>query len=209
MGTLKSGLFIQWHVPCPSDLKVDRKAFSVGSLTELSDEKAYWFARTLLNVFDRWKSSEGSIMDIELPFDFKEFLKLLNENDVRHLLIRGYAVGYHGYPRATNDMDTWIAIHPDNAQRDVSALKDFGFDHPELTPERFLQKNKFIRMGHPLMRLEISTGISGVEFEDGYASQIVDELDGVTINIIDLPHLKANKKAASQLKDLADLENLP
>jgi hypothetical protein len=163
----------------------------------------------LLNVFDRWKFSEGSIMDIELPFDFKEFLKLLNENDVRYLLIGGYAVGYHGYPRATNDMDVWVAIHPDNAQRVVNALRDFGFDHPELTPELFLQANKMIRMGHPPMRLEISTGISGVEFEDCYASRIVDELDGVTVNIIDLPHLKANKKAAGRLKDLADLENLP
>lgn len=69
-------------------------------------------------------------MDIELPFDFKEFLKLLNENGVRYLLIGGSAVGYHAYPRATNDMDVWIAIHPDNAQRVVNTLKDFGFDHP-------------------------------------------------------------------------------
>ena len=61
-------------------------------------------------------------MDIELPFDFKEFLKLLNAN----------GVWYHGYPRATNDMDVWIAIHPDKARKIVNALKDFGFDHPEL-----------------------------------------------------------------------------
>jgi len=59
------------------------------------------------------------------------------------------------------------------------------------------------------MRLEISTGISGVEFEECYASRIVDDFDGVMINIIDLPHLKTNKKAAGRLKDLADLENLP
>jgi len=78
------------------------------------------------NVSDRWKFSEGSIMDIELPFDFKEFLKLLNEKEVRYLLIGGYAVGYHGYPRATNDMDVWIAIHPDNAQRVVNTLKDLA-----------------------------------------------------------------------------------
>jgi hypothetical protein len=162
-----------------------------------------------LNVFDRWKFSEGSIMDIELPFDFKEFLKLLNENGVRYLLIGGYAVGYHGYPRATNDMDVWIAIHRDNAQRVVNTLKEFGFDQPELTPELFLHENKIIRMGHPPMRLEISTSISGVEFEECYASRIVDDLDGVTIHIIDLPHLKVNKKAAGRLKDLADLENLP
>jgi hypothetical protein len=56
-------------------------------------------------------------MDLLLPPDFKEFLKLLKEHDVRYLLIGGYAVGYHGYPRATEDLDIWVAIHPDNAQK--------------------------------------------------------------------------------------------
>lgn len=148
-------------------------------------------------------------MELELPLDFKEFLKLLNEKNVRYLLIGGYAVGYHGYPRATNDMDVWVAVHPDNARRIVDVLKDFGFDLPELTPDLFLKENKIVRMGNPPMRLEISTGISGVEFEESYASKIVDTLDGVEVNIIDLTHLKANKKAAGRLKDLADLENLP
>jgi hypothetical protein len=78
-----------------------------------------------------------------------------------------------------------------------------------VTPELFLQKNKIIRMGHPPMRLEISTGISGVEFEDSYASRIVDDFDGVKVNIIDLSHLKTNKKVAGRLKDLADLKHLP
>ena len=148
-------------------------------------------------------------MDIELPPDFKEFLKLLNEKNVKYLLIGGYAVGYHGYPRATNDMDVWIAVHPDNAKRIVEVLQEFGFNLPELNPDLFLKKDKIIRMGNPPMRLEISTGISGVEFEESYASKIVDTLDGIQVNIIDLPHLKANKKAAGRLKDLADLENLP
>jgi hypothetical protein len=106
-------------------------------------------------------------------------------------------------------MDIWIAIHPENAQKVANVLKDFGFDHPDLTPQLFLQQNKIIRMGHPPMRLEISTGISGVEFEECYASRIVDTVDGISVDIIDLPHLKANKKASGRLKDLADLENLP
>ena len=58
-------------------------------------------------------------MDLTLPPDFKEFLRLLNACGVEYLLIGGYAVGYHGYPRATNDMDIWIAIHPDNAERSI------------------------------------------------------------------------------------------
>ncbi len=69
-------------------------------------------------------------MAMILPPDFKEFLKLLKEYDVRYLLIGGYAVGYHGYARATEDMDIWRAIHPENAQKIFSALKAFGLDDP-------------------------------------------------------------------------------
>ena len=60
---------------------------------------------------------------ILLPPDFKEFLQLLNEHQVEYLLIGGYAVGYYGYPRTTGDMDVWIAVHEQNAQRIVAALK--------------------------------------------------------------------------------------
>jgi hypothetical protein len=147
-------------------------------------------------------------MDLLLPPDFKEFLKLLKEHDVHYLLIGGYAVGYHGYPRATEDLDIWVAIHPENAQKLVSVLKKIGFDDPALTPELFLEKPKNIHMGFPPMRLKITTSISGVEFDECYQSRIVDKLDGVEVNLIDLEHLKQNKKASGRTKDIADVENL-
>ncbi|MBK7600296.1 MAG: hypothetical protein IPJ07_17970 [Acidobacteria bacterium] len=81
-------------------------------------------------------------MAIGLPADFKEFLKLLNANGVEYLLIGGYAVGYHGYPRATNDIDIWIAMNQENAGKITRVLKEFGFDIPDLTPELFLQKDR-------------------------------------------------------------------
>lgn len=71
-------------------------------------------------------------MDVKLPQDFREFLKLLNNHHVEYLLIGGYAVGYYGYPRATNDIDFWIAVHPDNAERMVTVLQKFGFNAPQL-----------------------------------------------------------------------------
>ena len=111
-------------------------------------------------------------MDIELPLDFKEFLKLLSENDVKYLLIGGYAVGYLGYPRTTNDMDVWIAIHPENAQRVINTLREFGFDHPDLTAELFLQQNKIIRMGHPPIRLEIAQTKKGGDSLIDFAIEI-------------------------------------
>lgn len=146
---------------------------------------------------------------IRLPPDFKDFLQLLNSHHVEYLLIGGYAVGYHGYPRATGDMDIWIAIHPQNAEQVVAALKEFGFDLPDLSAELFLKENQVIRMGVPPVKIDITTTISGVRFDECYAERIVDVLDGVQVNLISLKHLKANKKASGRLRDLADLENLP
>ena len=146
---------------------------------------------------------------IRLPPDFREFLQLLNSHQVEYLLIGGYAVGYHGYPRATADMDIWIAIHPQNAERVVAALKEFGFDVPELSVELFLKEDQIVRMGVPPVKIDIATTISGVTFDECYAERVVDILDGVEVNIISLKHLKTNKKASGRLRDLIDLENLP
>ena len=79
-------------------------------------------------------------MDITLPPDFKEFLRLLNTHGVEYLLIGGYAVGYHGYPRATNDMDIWIAIHP---QKEASFHLRSCFQNPR--PGRFEQLKRNAR----------------------------------------------------------------
>ncbi len=145
---------------------------------------------------------------IQLPPDFKEFLKLLNENKVEYLLIGGYAVGYHGYPRATIDLDVWIAIDSENALKITKTLNDFGFDDPEITESLFLDKDKIIRMGHPPLRIEIMTGISGVEFNACYDDRIITKIENIDVNLIGLKHLKENKKAANRHKDLDDLEHL-
>jgi len=148
-------------------------------------------------------------MDIELPQDFKEFLKLLNAENAEYLIVGGYAVGYHGYPRATNDMDIWVAVKPENAERLVAALQEFGFDASNLSAEIFLQENQIIRLGVPPMRIEILTGISGVAFDECYPQRVSELIDGIPVNIIDLQNLKLNKKASGRYKDLDDLENLP
>ncbi len=146
---------------------------------------------------------------IRLPQDFKEFLRLLNAHQVEYLLIGGYAVAYFGYPRATADMDIWIAMHPANAQKTVTVLKEFGFDLPDLSVELFLKEWQIIRLGMPPVRIEISTTISGVNFRECFAERVSGELDGEKVNLISLNHLKTNKRASGRHQDLADLENLP
>ena len=148
-------------------------------------------------------------MDMVLPPDFKEFLNLLKGKNIQYLWIGGYAVGYHGYPRATNDMDIWIAIDPKNAEQMVLVLKEFGFDTPQLSKELFLKKNSIVRMGIAPMRIEILTTISGVNFEECFKQRVVEEIDGIEVNIISLKQLKINKKSSGRHKDLDDFENLP
>jgi hypothetical protein len=145
----------------------------------------------------------------QLPPDFKEFLQLLNSKEVDYLLVGGYAVGYYGYPRATGDMDIWIAIHPRNAEKVVEVLKEFGFGLPDLAPEMFLQEERIIRMGIPPFRIEIFTTVSGVNFDVCYANRVTDEIDGIEINFMSLEDLKINKQASGRPKDISDLQNLP
>ena len=146
---------------------------------------------------------------IELHPDFKEFLKLLNSHDVRYLLVGGYAVGYHGYPRATGDMDIWIEMSESNSKRVVSAFLDFGMADEAISEDLFLEKNKVIRVGVPPVRLEVITSASGVDFNECYTNREVIEMDGVPINLISIQDLKKNKYAAGRHKDLADMEHLP
>ena len=148
-------------------------------------------------------------MEIGLPQDFKDFLRLLDANHVEYLLIGGYAVAFHGFPRATEDIDVWVAPTPENAQRIVSTLRQFGFDVPELRPDLFLKPDSIVRMGNPPLRIELSTTISGVSFAECYRARITEILDGIPVTIISLPDLKANKKASGRHQDFADLERLP
>jgi predicted nucleotidyltransferase len=145
----------------------------------------------------------------QLPQDFKDFLKLLNENDVHYLLIGGYAVGYYGYPRATHDMDIWIAVDPENAKRMVDVMTGFGFAEGAIAKEVFLQSEGVVRMGVPPLRLEILMSISGVAFKDCYERGLTDDIDGVPVRIIHLKDLLENKIASGRHKDLDDVSNLP
>lgn len=145
---------------------------------------------------------------IRLPSDFKEFLQLLNSEQVEYLLVGGYAVAYHGYPRATGDIDIWVALERRNAEKIVAVLHLFGFDLPDLSIEMFLEAERIVRLGVPPFRIEILTTISGVSFADCYAERVTDVMDGVELNFINLKYLKINKRASGRLKDLNDLEHL-
>lgn len=145
---------------------------------------------------------------IRLPADFRDFLRLLNSNRVEYLLIGGYAVCYHGYFRNTNDIDIWIAVHPENARKMAALIREFGFDIPELTEDLFLQTGRLVRMGAEPTRIEILTEISACEFADCYGRRVEGTLDGIPVNIISREDLIRNKLRSGRLKDLDDAQRL-
>ena len=146
---------------------------------------------------------------IELHPDFKDFLKLLNSQGVEYLLVGGYAVGYHGYPRATGDMDIWIAVSESNAQKAAGALLEFGMPADEVSKELFITRDKIIRMGIPPVQIEVITSASGVDFTECYSRREMVEINGISVNFISIEDLKKNKRAIGRHKDMEDLEHLP
>src|SRR5205085_9504808 len=100
--------------------------------------------------------------------DFKEFIQSLNDNNVHYLVVGGYAVALHGYPRYTKDIDLWIERTEENAERLALAIGAFGFGELGLSAGDFLEEDQIIQLGRPPSRIDILTSVPGVEFEDCY-----------------------------------------
>jgi len=146
---------------------------------------------------------------LPLPPDFKDFLRLLSSNRVEYLLVGGYAVGFYGYPRATGDLDVWIAADDGNAVRVVKTLRDFGFSEASVKEELFKKPDQVFRMGKPPISIDIITTATGLDFADCYSRRNMQTLDGVQVDLIHPDDLKRNKRLSGRAKDLNDIENLP
>jgi hypothetical protein len=146
---------------------------------------------------------------MNLGHDFREFIGSLTGKGVRYLLVGGYAVGFHGHPRYTKDMDVWIGRDEGNAALMIEALEDFGFGSLGLEADDFLAPDRIIQLGYAPNRIDILTTLPGVEFEACFESRVEARLGGLTVNFIGLDDLKRNKRASGRYQDLADLEMLP
>ena len=139
--------------------------------------------------------------------DFKEFAGLLNANGVDYLVVGGYALAAHGHPRYTGDIDFWVCDAPGNIDRLLQALAEFGFASLGLKLTDFTA-DTVIQLGQPPRRIDLLTGIDGVEFAGCWSRREVLLIDGVELAFIGLEDFKVNKRASGRLKDLADLEAL-
>ena len=140
--------------------------------------------------------------------DFREFIELLNSHNVQYLVIGGYAVAFHGYPRYTKDLDIWISTDIENAGNIISALKDFGFGSMEIKEDDLTKPDRIIQLGYPPNRIDLITTAEGLKFHECYPLRIETEIEGLRIDFIDLENLKNNKRTTGRHQDLADLEHL-
>lgn len=142
----------------------------------------------------------------QLPEEFREFIESLNSNEVRYLLIGGWAVGLHGFPRSTKDIDFLISIDSENLTRMVKALSDFG--GPTAEAHQLSTAGSVFRMGVPPLQIDIINEAAGLEFEQCYARRNIVRVGDLEITVISRDDLIRNKKATGRTLDLADAEKL-
>jgi len=143
--------------------------------------------------------------------DYKELLQLLNQFEVKYLIVGGFAVMKYGEPRYTKDLDVWVYNSSQNSLRLVRALKKFGapLDHDRVTAKTFAYSKVVYQIGIAPVRIDILTKITGVKFPDAWRQRVAGTVFGVPVYFISLAQLTINKQALGRSRDLKDLKREP
>lgn len=136
--------------------------------------------------------------------DFKDILSAFCEEKVEFLVVGGYAMAFHGFVRATGDIDLWIRCSPENAEKVWRALEKFGAPLFDLTPEDLQTPGMVFQIGMIPNRIDVITQIDGVEFDEAWNEHRTVEIEGLQIPVISKTHLLVNKKSTGRIKDRND-----
>ena len=141
---------------------------------------------------------------------YRELLQCLNEFEARYLIVGGYAIMKYTEPRFTKDLDVWVEKSADNSVRVFEALKKFGapLEADKITPETFTRQGLTYQIGIAPVRIDILTGITGVEFSAAWGGRVGGSVFGVPVYFISLRELIANKQATGRSSDLEQLEHI-
>jgi deferrochelatase/peroxidase EfeB len=140
--------------------------------------------------------------------DYREILQSLLNNEVKFLVVGAYAMGAHGYPRATGDFDVWIEASAENSKRIYRSLSEFGAPLSDITEKTFAEKGVVFQIGVAPRRIDIITHIDGVAFEKAYETRKIIEIERIEIPFISKGDLIKNKQATGREKDRLDVDYL-
>lgn len=140
--------------------------------------------------------------------DFLDLLRAFSDAEVRFLVVGAYAVGVHGRPRATKDLDVWVEASDENAPRVMRGLVSFGAPLLGLTEADLRRPGIGLQIGVEPGRVDVLTKISGVSFDEAWRGRIEADFGGVRCNVIGLAELLQNKRASGRPQDLADVHAL-
>ena len=144
---------------------------------------------------------------MKIHTDFREFIRTLNNNDVEYVIVGAFALAFHGYPRATGDMDIWVRPLEPNAVKILKALGDFGFKDLKLEKKDILS-GKIIQLGYPPVRIDLVTVLDGLKSNDILDTRVSGKFGDISVSYIERTAFIKNKRALGRHKDLADLELL-
>lgn len=142
--------------------------------------------------------------------DFRDFISALNSQSVRYILVGGYSVILHGYPRTTGDMDIWVERSVENYQNIKNAFDQFGMPVFDMTLDNFLSHPNWdvFTFGTPPVAIDLMVQVQGLDFEIAYENSVLFEDDGLSVRTIHKNDLIQTKKVVNRPKDQDDLLNL-
>ncbi len=145
---------------------------------------------------------------MEAQTDFKELLALFNSKGVEYIIVGAYALAHLGAPRATGDLDILVRPSAENAEAVLGALSEFGFGSLGLSITDFTTPEHVIQLGHPPVRIDLLTAISGVTWEQADRNAVAGDYGAEPVRYLGQAEFIANKKACGRPQDLADIEAL-
>lgn len=143
---------------------------------------------------------------MDIPSDFIKLLECLNAHEVEYVIVGAYALAFYGHPRLTGDMDICVLPEAVNADKVITALKDFGFGSFELSADDFITPDIVIQLGRPPVRIDIMNSLTGISIEEIFSNRVEGILGNIQVHFIGRREFIKNKLALGRKKDLADIE---
>jgi hypothetical protein len=140
--------------------------------------------------------------------DLREFIELLNSHGVEYLVVGAHCLAFHGVARNTGDLDFFVRVSPENAERIADVVRAFGFASTGLSAKDFLEPHQVVQLGIAPYRIDILTGIDSVDFDEAWSWRVPGQLDSLRVNYLSKDLFIRNKLAVGRSQDIADANRL-